>query len=80
MNKLGKLEDIEESLGCPLDVVFKALKEGIYIENEFGKMVNFKCRLTYKNEEIGWYFNIIDGYVLIKDHKKTWWLSETKEE
>ena len=26
--QLGKLEDLEEQLGCPLEVVFKALKEG----------------------------------------------------
>ena len=36
-NKLGKLEDIEDELGCPLDVVFKALKEGIY--HEFGELL-----------------------------------------
>lgn len=26
-NKLGKLEDIEEEFGCPLDAIFKALKD-----------------------------------------------------
>ena len=26
-NKLGKLEDIEEEFGCPLDEIFKALKD-----------------------------------------------------
>ena len=26
-NKLGKLEDIEEEFGCPLDIIFKALKD-----------------------------------------------------
>ena len=29
-NKLGKLEDIETELGIPLEVLFKALKEGIW--------------------------------------------------
>ena len=28
-NKLGKLEDLEDDLGCPLDVVFKAIKNGL---------------------------------------------------
>ena len=28
--KLGKLEDIEEELGIPLEVLFKALKDGIW--------------------------------------------------
>ena len=34
-NKLGKLEALEDELGCPLDVVFKALKDGS-IEDENG--------------------------------------------
>lgn len=29
--KLGKLEDLEEQLGCPLEVVFKAIENGIVI-------------------------------------------------
>ena len=36
VNKLGRLEDIEEELGCPLDVLFKALKQNkIYIEKYY---------------------------------------------
>lgn len=34
LNKLGRLEDLEEELGCPLEVVFKALEEGIEYEIE----------------------------------------------
>lgn len=30
-NKLGRLEDIEDELGCPLDVVFRAIENGIII-------------------------------------------------
>lgn len=29
--KLGKLEDLEDGLGCPLEVVFKAIEDGIVI-------------------------------------------------
>ena len=32
-NKLGKLEDLEDELGCPLEVVFKTLKEGILVND-----------------------------------------------
>ena len=32
LNKLGKLEDLEEDLGCPLEVVFKAIEDGIVIK------------------------------------------------
>ena len=34
VNKLGKLEDLEKELGCPLEVVFRALEEGIVINEE----------------------------------------------
>ncbi len=34
IKKLGRLEDLEEELGCPLEVVFKALEEGIEYEIE----------------------------------------------
>ena len=30
VRKLGKLEDLEEELGCPIEVIAKALKNGIY--------------------------------------------------
>lgn len=45
INKLGKLEDLEEELGCPLEVVFKALEEGIVI-NENGYV-----NTAYDNKE-----------------------------
>ena len=80
-DKLGKLEDLEEQLGCPLEVREKAIKYGIYIKNIYGEMVNFKVMLVYKNEQMGYYFRFInDGYVLLADYKKTWWLKENREE
>jgi hypothetical protein len=33
VEKLGKLEDLEEELGCPLEVVFKAIEEGIIVKS-----------------------------------------------
>ena len=81
VNKLGKLEDLEEELGCPLEVRERAIKYGIYIKNIDGEMVNFKVMLVYKNEQLGYYFRIVnDGYVLLTDYKKTWFLKEDKSE
>ena len=81
INKLGRLEDIEEEIGCPLEVREKAIKYGIYIKNIYGEMVNFKVMLVYKNEQMGYYFRFInDGYVLLADYKKTWWLKRDKSE
>ena len=81
INKLGRLEDIEEEIGCPLEVREKAIKYGIYIKNIYGEMVNVKVMLVYKNEQMGYYFRFInDGYVLLTDYKKTWWLKRDKSE
>ena len=41
-NKLGKLEDLEEELGCPLEVVFKALNKGFVCEKFVLKQDNYK--------------------------------------
>lgn len=79
-NKLGKLEDLEEQLGCPLEVIVRAVKYGIYIKNIDGEMVNFKCELYYKNLELGWYFLIINGYVPLIDYKTKFWLKKDKSE
>ena len=32
MNELLQYKDLEEQIGCPLDVVVKALKNGVYYE------------------------------------------------
>lgn len=94
-NKLGKLEDLEEELGCPLEVIFKAIKDGvIYTEDKQGLDVKekdcyfkiFKINIyeldTYPNIE--YYYTIRNethiGFVLLKDYKKTWWLKEDKSE
>ena len=47
VDKLGQLEDIEEELGCPLDVVFTAMKDGIYY--------------SYDKYDYGW-FSLNDEY------------------
>lgn len=80
VEKLGQLEDLEDELGCPLDVVVKALKEGVYF--------NF-YRNTYREfiepSELSLKFSVYyyciyfeqwgDGYVIdLKDYGKTWWL------
>ena len=77
--KLCQLEDIEEELGIDLITLFKALKNGVYFENDkkhhivaldLGSSSNY--RLSYE---------IIDGLfesVYAKDYGKTWAL--TKEE
>ena len=89
-DKLGRLEDIEEELGIPLEVLFKALKDGIWFKNKNGKLRNVdKIHLNsllfwmekfavdcLPEEEIEEGFNYI--HLHFKDYGKTW--SLTKEE
>lgn len=78
-DKLGQLEDIEEELGCPLVVVFEALKEGIVLNNK--KL--YSCKLS-SHKKYGWGFicytnNEAQVGVSVKQYKKTWWLPSDKE-
>lgn len=83
VDKLGKLEDLEEELGIDLITLFKALKDGIYFfENDFetnNKEVNFtkRPRLYYSVDFNCLCFEILLGAwkVKLKDYGKTWALS-----
>ena len=81
-NKLGKLEDLEEKLGCPLDVVVKALKIGIYTNLKNWNredLTKYFCLNLY-NLDTEWYLGNPIIFVNLKDYKKTWWLREDKSE
>ena len=84
IHKLGRIEDLEEELGCPLDVVFKALTEGVHIQAEFLDLTIkdfvLRPRLYFSNDfkcyclETGYGANMIK----LKDYQKTWWLQGDK--
>ena len=79
-DKLGKLEDIEENLGCPLDVVFKALQNGVYYEDVANRMKYMVVDLHLNVEgEYVLYFDD-EEHLLTKNYKKTWWLKKDKSE
>lgn len=47
LNKLGRLEDLEEELGCPIPLIFDAIKKGIVIkpyEDEYGYITLWNSR------------------------------------
>ena len=80
IKKLGILEDIEEELGITLEVLFKALKEGIYYDHKHRNPESISFRFCC-NDLIVEYtcFGCTDyDYLEIKDYGKTWAL--TKEE
>ena len=80
--KLGALEDIESELGIPLEVLFKALKVGIWcMTKEDGiefmyrpKLFHYEDRYYFR-EDIFWFEAIVET----KDYGKTWWLEKPNE-
>lgn len=48
LNKLGQLEDLEEEIGCPLEVVFKAIEDGIVIIGDINQYGNMTLWLANK--------------------------------
>lgn len=82
LHKLYALEDIEEELGCPLEVVFKALINGIWYEDVANRMTHIGVRLDTENYDCEYLLREYDNTIrfLPRNYKKTWWLSESKEE
>ena len=81
IKKLGKIEDIEEQLGCPLEVAFKKCEE---LEKQNKYSFYCICKL-YDN----WVILEIDIFIIdeiecnivyyLADYQKTWWLKGEKE-
>lgn len=78
-NKLGKLEDLEEEIGCPLEVVIKALKEGIYYIYPNGNIV-LERSFKLNHYSSGWCLIKPKLNFKLEDYKKTWWLKRDKSE
>lgn len=72
---VGRLEDLEDQIGCTLSIREKALQQG-FIYNGFTKISNIYCK--YNDNECFLSNGAIKFY--IKDYKKTWWLKEDKSE
>ena len=79
-DKLGRLEDLEDELGCPLEVLSEISKNGFYEHYGYippyhiSRIDIFKREIMYYDEETN-YFT-----VKLKDYKKTWWLKEDRSE
>jgi len=93
INKLGRLEDLEEEIGCPLDVFIKALKQtGFYrcnldglfmdcVDNGGRKWEGLQtCELRYSDFFNRFYWSNRCFVVNLSDYKKKWWLKEDMSE
>lgn len=70
IQQLGKLEDLQDELGIPLEVLFKALKEGFYV-----RFVGLPARRLPEYTRFDFYNKKIDE-CNIKDYGKTWSLDK----
>ena len=81
--ELFKYRELEKQLGCPLEVLFKAFKNGNIWVNKNEQIVNI-CDFYLDCNGCGyWFLSIGKGYydiVGLKDYKKTWWLKKDKSE
>ena len=77
LNKLADLDGLEEELGCSLKIVFKALKNGIYVYN--GN--HFVVFLKYYKIHNKFRLKDVNGLLYsLEDYKKDWLLKEDKSE
>ena len=66
MEKLGELEDLEEELGCPLDVVLKALEQGFIYGSVFTEDDFIKWEISHfeKDKILGWCLQNVRGVTI----------------
>lgn len=83
LDDLQQYKEIEDQLGCPIKITFKALINGIYTkECESDKLEWFEVRGIEKDglsviSKVCSYAEC-DFTCKFKDYKKTWWLREDK--
>lgn len=80
IHKLGELEDIEEELSIELDVIFSALKHGVYYFDEQGQLIHDYVYLTSNFMDVGVHEKLSFSFLtystrqtlLFEDYGKTW--------
>lgn len=76
-DELIEYKALEEELGISLPILFKALKNGVYIQDEgYFECPDIYFHLLIMEFVIGWANKDNIGYELLKDYGKTWWLKE----
>lgn len=88
LDKLSRLEDLEEQLGCSLDTLWKLRNaEAITIKGEKGEFETWETdnfTIDLKNLVIWVHIERSDWIdsrpYYFKDYTKTWWLKENLEE
>lgn len=75
----AKYKQLEEQIGCPLEVVFKAIYSGIYYIYPNGNIV-LERSFKLNHYSSGWCLIKPKLNFKLEDYKKTWWLKRDKSE
>lgn len=88
--KLGKLENLEEQIGCPLEVVitpyFKRGKLEVFYRGKMREVIRAVAfeQATRPYMDVFYRDNEKEQFkvktIWLDDYKKTWWLKEDKSE
>lgn len=79
---LDDVSELQEELGCPLDVFFKAF-DGMYIIDDWHQLYFAKPVFINGKFKIEQHYGVYDAATYFldpKDYKKTWWLKKNREE
>ena len=83
----AKYNDLEEEIGCPLEVVGKASKKQQIYVAKFKMYVEVRNIVIYEQATrpyIEYFYRDVNKFkvkeVWIDEYKKTWWLKEDKSE
>lgn len=80
--KIEQFEDLEEQLGCPLDVVFKAIEDGICIklgdEYEQCNVEGWRIGVLFEEQCFIIHEMLFRTKLPLKDYGTTWWLNESE--
>lgn len=77
--KLGKLEDLEEQIGCSLEK-FLATNE-IYVLDVEGKLKKYQIiGLNFKEKQIWFWMDFCPMYLSFDKYKSMYWLKENRSE
>lgn len=82
VNELEGFKDLQKEVGCPLDVVFRAVTYGIWTEDVSNRMIHMGVDLTANNYDMDLVLRSYDDNyrVLLRNYNRTWWLREDKSE
>lgn len=84
VDKLGKLEDLEEKYDLPLDVLITLMDHYYYYDEDGNQKFFHSLDMYHKQIVIKKYENDDDIYgyyehLNFKDYKVTWWINKDKE-